>query len=744
MKLLGGLHLSLIALALINMVPVLEVEQSWGILTIAVVAASLSLAHCHWSGGRRFSRWIIYIFILAAVVFLQYEMFVPQEEVTVHVVDLAHFIAFLCCCKFFELRTYRDAGVIALISFLLMVIGAIVTVSPYFGFVLIIDMTLGVGWLLAFHTKGEMDAVLARRRAALEAINIRIIDSSSERFEWPRHRSIRMTAACTIFLSIVAAAVFVGTPRTWEFGLFNRVSRLVATSVTGVNNVVQLTNNEVVEDESTIMRVRFRQNGRTITNDSFEPYLRGLTFDRYYEGQWRRRNSIAPKEVRAGPLSSPQPIFSNVTSAPSEQTIMQEIWLEESSDGLLFSMFPPTAFGSIDVKSVLLDRKDWALQAAPSTRKSSHYVVLSLIQPEDWFRQFPIAPRLPRDGWSQIPSRVQDLALQFREEPTDPAASSQQESIANGIRDHLALGEFEYTLKRGDSESDVEPIEDFLFKNKRGHCEYFASAMTLLCQAAGLRARLVGGYHGGEYNRVGQFYQFRKRDAHAWVEVYLPNRGWVLFDPTPPSVSRREPDASFWARLERFLDYLRFQWSTTIVSFDAENRESLASGFQDWFAKLTKSDGRRKTPMAMLASLLWGPEFLGIGERLIYWVVLILCAILAVLTLRVLWILSLMFRELLPYPRPQLAKAIRRTDAKFYDRLLLLLSHKGHTKDPHTTPREFAQSLARANIDFADLPEFTEWFYEIQYGQRNLTANRWERVKRFLQRLREDPSFGTG
>lgn len=744
MKSLGAMHICLIVLALVNMVPVLEVEKSWGILAIAVMAAVLSLAYPRWSGGRRFSRSIIFIFILAAMAFLIYEMFVPQEEATVHVVDLAHFIVFLCCCKFFELRNHRDAGVIAMISFLLIVIGAFVSANLIFAVAVVVDVTFGVGWIIAFHTSREMDAVLARRRVVLEGIDVRPVNMESAQPGRLRYRSIRVTVACALFLLMAATIVFVSLPRTWSFGLFGRVGNFVATTVTGVGDVVQLTDSDVFEDASTVMRVRFQQGGRLITDEDFEPYLRGLTFDRYYDGEWRRRITISSREVRVGTVDAPRPIFASMLERVSEPLIKQEIWLESMHNGLLFSMYPPLGFGSPDMKRIQLDQEDWVLKAARGSPKSVHYVVLSAELPREWLRQLPMRQKLPRDGRSEIPPRVRDLARSFVESSDGSIDPTQHERVAQRIRDYLASGEFEYTLKRGSSDGMTEPVEDFLFRNKRGHCQYFASAMTLMCQAVGIRSRLVSGYHGGEFNQVGSFYQFRKRDAHAWVEAFLPDRGWTLFDPTPPSVGRRGSDTSWLARLQRFADYVRFQWSTSIVSFDADSRASLVNAFQTWFAKLTQSDGQRRSLSATLATLVWGPEVLRLWERLIYWVVLLLCLILAVLALRVLWILSLMIRELFPRPRQRQAKVTRCAEAKFYDRLILLLAHKGHTKDAHATPREFALSLARAHTDLADLPEFTEWFYEVQYGRQPLAEERWDRVKRFLRRLREDPSFGAG
>ena len=119
-----------------------------------------------------------------------------------------------------------------------------------------------------------------------------------------------------------------------------------------------------------------------------------------------------------------------------------------------------------------------------------------------------------------------------------------------------------------------------------------------------------------------------------------------------------------------------------------------------------------------------------------------LCTTLALLLLRVLWILSLMVRERLPRHKRRGAGPVRRAEAKFYDRVLLLLANKGHIKQVSLTPWEFAEEVARRHPDLAQLPEITCWFYETQYGCRELSAERRERLGIFLQRLREDSAFG--
>jgi hypothetical protein len=90
---------------------------------------------------------------------------------------------------------------------------------------------------------------------------------------------------------------------------------------------------------------------------------------------------------------------------------------------------------------------------------------------------------------------------------------------------------FVYTLEPGIMD-EYEPIEDFIFNKRRGFCEHFASAFTLLMRAAGIPSRMIVGYQGGEYNPVGKYLLVRQSDAHAWAEVWLEDKGWQRIDPT--------------------------------------------------------------------------------------------------------------------------------------------------------------------------------------------------------------------
>ncbi|MEC8425688.1 MAG: transglutaminase-like domain-containing protein, partial [Myxococcota bacterium] len=80
-----------------------------------------------------------------------------------------------------------------------------------------------------------------------------------------------------------------------------------------------------------------------------------------------------------------------------------------------------------------------------------------------------------------------------------------------------------------------QPLSDFLFRSRRGHCEFFATALAVLLRARGIPARVVNGFQGGEFNDFGGFVLVRQSDAHSWVEAWFPEEGWVQLDATPAS-----------------------------------------------------------------------------------------------------------------------------------------------------------------------------------------------------------------
>jgi hypothetical protein len=217
----------------------------------------------------------------------------------------------------------------------------------------------------------------------------------------------------------------------------------------------------------------------------------------------------------------------------------------------------------------------------------------------------------------------------------------------------------------------------------------------------------------------------------------------VVFDPSPVSDRLSRPaESPFVAACRRFADFIRFKWSTMVVTFDTRSRTDFFAWVRRWVQELRESREGTSPVSATLHALLWGPGMLSVWQRILYWLLLVLCAALVVLSVRVTWIVSLWVRENLPATARGGRRRARFAEARFYDRLLLLLANRGFIKPRHQTPREFAAELARLRQDFSELPVMTEWFYEARFGSRPFSREQWSRLRAVLRRLREDGAFG--
>ncbi len=255
--------------------------------------------------------------------------------------------------------------------------------------------------------------------------------------------------------------------------------------------------------------------------------------------------------------------------------------------------------------------------------------------------------------------------------------------------------------------------------------------MAVMCQLAGVRARVVTGYKGGEYNQVGGFYCVRGSDAHSWVEVYVPDRDWVVFDPTPPRSADERRTGRRFAGLRAYLDFLQFQWTHLVVAYDAANRKTLLGKVRSWF---TEPGPAEAGIVARLWRFLLGPRGMGFRQRLLYWVVLALAAALCLLAARLAYVLATRLWAALP--RRERPKPRRwAPEAAFYEQLLERLARLGYAKPGHQTPREFARELAAQSADLAPVGELVEAFYKVQFGRQALSQADRETVEGLLDKL---------
>jgi hypothetical protein len=166
-------------------------------------------------------------------------------------------------------------------------------------------------------------------------------------------------------------------------------------------------------------------------------------------------------------------------------------------------------------------------------------------------------------GYLALPDgqeRVKELAEQWTQGAADP------DSIAEAITSHLDR-EYVYSLTAREEEGSMT-LSEFLFRKKAGHCEYFATALAVMLRTRGVPARLVAGYLPGEWNSSQHYFLVRQSDAHAWVEAFDPEKGWIVFDPSPEPLGGMRIPSGLWAKLLQFADAFNLLWDQNVISFE--------------------------------------------------------------------------------------------------------------------------------------------------------------------------------
>lgn len=173
------------------------------------------------------------------------------------------------------------------------------------------------------------------------------------------------------------------------------------------------------------------------------------------------------------------------------------------------------------------------------------------------------------------------------------------EVFIQALLQHFRTENFHYTLKPPLMED--HPIETFLFKTRYGFCSHYATAFVYLMRVAHIPARVIGGYQGGEMNKVGQFLEVRQADAHAWTEVWLANKGWVRFDPTAAIAPERVEqgvnverqvanqevnftpiaagDISWLKQARQMWQTVDYSWQRWVINYDRANQSEFLSAF---------------------------------------------------------------------------------------------------------------------------------------------------------------------
>lgn len=331
-------------------------------------------------------------------------------------------------------------------------------------------------------------------------------------------------------------------------------------------------------------------------------YLRGTAFDRYDGHSWSRTIS---ERIKADRLGANVRIrrFGN----PGHDRKMT-IDLEPIDPPVLF--LPPHAVAIrllprgtplLGTLPTIYEGPEGEYKYASSDDRGIRYDVFlggrgdhkpTPLSAEDRMRYLEV----PAD----LPKRIAALARRWVGTRTDPEAQ------ATVIEMHLRH-DYKYDLN-SPSGAAKNPLDDFLFNSKRGHCEFYSTAMAIMLRTLGVPTRNVTGFIGGTYNRFGHYYAVRQGDAHSWVEVYLDKKGWTRFDPTPPADAAPQSDVTgFLAFVRDFIEATAQRWNRHVVGYDLKQQVRLFHSVQRRYSSLRGPGdvlALLKSPRRLIALLL--------------------------------------------------------------------------------------------------------------------------------------------
>ncbi len=297
--------------------------------------------------------------------------------------------------------------------------------------------------------------------------------------------------------------------------------------------------------------------------------LRGTAFDSYDGRAWGRTQNVRLAADHAPESADTYPLFRYPDPARDRLISFD---LEPIDPPVLF--LPPRTVGiHVRGQSQPLIGDSLTIQRGPEgelryissdTRglrydaylAGDHEVIGETLPADSRWRYLALPPKLP--------ARIAMLAKEWADDqPTDVLK-------ARALEAHLRH-DYRYDVNSPSGGKPV-PIDDFLFESRRGHCEFFSTAMAIMLRDLGIPSRNVTGFVGGTYNRFGHYYAVREGDAHSWVEAYIDDPlhpGWTTFDPTPPSGAQpleNTTGALVYAR--DIVEALSQRWNRYVVGYD--------------------------------------------------------------------------------------------------------------------------------------------------------------------------------
>jgi len=659
----------------------------------------------------------------------------PNPPLYAALLSAIHLLLFATLVRLYSARTNRHYVFLALLAVTSMLASAILTVETGFLIALAVFLILSVSTFVA----------LEIRRSAGGAVSHAFEPGS------PTARQMGRTLSATSVLVAfsvlgVGLALFFVIPR-FTTGYLSAMN-LQPNLMTGFSDNVELgVIGQIQKSSAVVMRIRVDGD----PNRAADIHWRGIVLTNFDGDRWftpERDQAMIPRDATGSyfvgdpmpppgeadfPAASPradaesftlhytvlmEPIATDaIFVAPRAVVIRGRFGAEGGVSGL-----PPHP------EYLFLDRTGSIFNPLHNNYKVSY----------EGFSRVPlIPPRELRKAPASYPDPILHtyLELPTRLDPRIPALASKIAAGSKNEYDKAANIEsylkahYAYTLDLSGPRAN-DPLANFLFVRRAGHCEYFASAMTIMLRSIGIPSRYVTGFVPGEFNDIGGDYIVRESDAHAWVEVYFPDYGWITFDPTPAGSGEH---SGFFGRLSLYWDWFQFTWGEWVINYDFAHQmtlgQTLHHSSRSWGDRLR--DFYRRKRDAVMHALLALDRRIEASPWLFPGMLLALLALL--LALRGKWVIRYAFARW--SLRARRAGNLTASLASLeYTEMLRLLEKRGWAKSPSQTPLEFAAAIPLPDIA-APVAHLTEMYQSARFGSQPAPIEQMSSLLRSIRDL---------
>ena len=627
---------------------------------------------------------------------------------------LAHLILFLSAIKLLQLKADRDWFFLYLISFFEVLLAAGLTASPIFLLTLTVYLLCALTTVVAFEIQKARRKVTATQTRLLVPPDPALFRKLPMRLWRRRYLETRrlplVSVGLLVLIVVLAFPFFLIAPRTASTAL-SRGGNAVSGFVGFSENVTLGQIGRLKGNDEVFMRVRV-ESAPTIPANGLR--WRGVALDEFTGKGWKK--SLGPG--RSEKKESDSGFFKLGTTEDLSRLTTQTFFVEPVDTPVLFGA-PRIVAVQGKLPFVRVD-SEMSVQTRPHDQERMVYRIFSDTSE-------PGANTLRADRLQYLVESARYLALPAN---LDARISALSESVvrksgsrngydaARAIESHLREN-YGYTLELKAGGRD--PLADFLFNVRAGHCEYFATAMAVMLRTQGIASRVVNGFLPGEYNEAAGAFTVRQSDAHSWVEVYFPQtNSWVTFDPTPPAGRTARVSTGLAAALAKYSEALELMWFQYVVGYDKQEQRSLITSIRKQLL-----DFRRESAVKV-------EQARNVLPRLVKPVTI---AVVSAGMLTLIVLIGFRVRQFgwirgLKVWRPISDNETSRID--FYEDFIRLVGKRGLKREEYQTPLEFA-----AVVGMPDAAIVTAAYNRVRFGAAELSSSESRQLEDALARIRK-------